>query len=1409
MPNYVTYHLHTELSLLDSCTNYKLYVDKAAELGQTAIAFTEHGNIFSWIEKKMYANSKGLKYIHGVEIYLTETLDEKIRDNYHTILLAKNHEGVKEINLLIDKSTQEDHFYYKPRISFDEFLNISDNVIKISACLASPLKKYNGDRLEDLIKHYDYLEIQPHINSIPQKKYNAQLVEWSKKYNKPLIAGTDTHSIDKYKAECRTMLQLAKRIVFAEEDSYDLTYKTYDELFEMFYKQNVLTEEQIEEALNNTQVMADSVEDFELDTSFKYPKVKNEEETLKARVNEMYQDKVNRGIIKPSPEYKKRVQEELRVFKKIDMMGFMVFMSQITCWCWKNDIPIGFCRGSVGGSLIAYLLDITDVNPIVWGTVFSRFANEDRKEIGDIDIDLPPTKRQMVYDHIIEEYGLDKTAYVVSFGTISDKGAIDEIARALCEKDEKNKKKYSLAETKKIKDLYEENSEEAKEQYPELFYYFEGMKGCVVSQGLHPAAIVISPVTLPDNYGTFWSKDKKILTIDMEEIHEVSLVKYDLLGLVNIEIIEDCCKLANIPYPKAHEVDWNDDEVWEHIADSGVGIFQLESDFATSCMRKMKCHSINDLSMVNGCIRPAGESYRDELLSGKIHKNVSPMLDELLKSNRGYLCVAKDQYVSLLNGRKKIQNIQVGDEVYTKNGTSVVTKVFNNGVKNCVEVIVGGNKLICTEDHKILSHKGFLPVSELQEGDCVGIRIGNASNNTEDDYKLQLIGYLIGDGCLSLKRNTITFYNLDENVVKNYHNVVEKFENCTTTTYQKENGLYVTRIKSKCPTKKKNAIVKYMEELKMHHTLSINKKLPEFMFGLNKDSLLVFLGAYTDTDCCISGKAVHCTYKTSSVDLAHDIVEVLRLCGYLSNITPDKLGGFAITVSNAKRFLQDIYKYSYKVRKHYAFNDLTELRKSTNLIPVDYIRPFIKGCSMKKIGISISKERKYVTINKLRRINDAYGVIPKHLFNKNIMWMKIKEIKEVGEKQVYDLTIKNEHNFICQGIVTHNCFQEDTIKFLTDICGLEGSEADNIRRAIGRKQRDRLEKALPQILEGYCEKSPQPRPVAEKEAKEFLQILEDSAEYQFGFNHSTGYSMIGYYCAWLRYHYPTEFITAFLNNANDENDIINGTKLAKDLGITISGIKFRFSEGIYTCDGKQRVIYKGLASIKYLNDTIAEDLNKFKDKQYSNFIDLLIDIQSTSVNSRQLDILIKLNYFEEFGEINALLKQVELFNSIYGKKQFKKDKIDLPEYLLSKYSHKETEKMFKDIDSYGLLKEVCETTDYSQTRLIDKIIYENDLLGYIQTVLPKMDGKYYFVTQIKTLKGGNKLAYLCQLNSGNITIIKIRKKVFNKNKIEKDDVIKMLEISSENKWSKDENGNWIRLEQREDILTKYKVCKGE
>lgn len=1128
--------MHTEDSLLDSCTNYKLYVDKAVELGQKAICFTEHGNIYNNIEKKMYANSKGLKYLHGVEVYLTAALEPKQRDNYHTILIAKNFEGIKEINTLVDLSTQSDHMYYKPRITFDEFFNISDNVIKISACLASPLSKYpnfigklvdekiaeleknketeanrlytelnseaaRNQLIEDitiihntsyeiyveqcieksnnafdlqieeakselenakivydkLMKTYDYYEIQPHVKSMDQIRYNKMLYEASKKYNKPLIAGTDTHSIDSYKAECRSILQKAKHIEFSNEDEFDLTYKSYDELVDMFKQQGSLPMNVVLEAIENTNRMADSVTDYELDTAFKYPILyDNEEEVFVERIYRMYHEKLDKGIIQPDPRYEENIKEELRVFKKIGMVGFMLFMSELVCWCWDNGIPIGFCRGSVGGSTIAYLTDIIDVNPVVWNTVFSRFANEDRKEIGDIDLDIAPSQRHLVYEHIIEKFGADKTAYVLAIGTISDKGTIDEIGRALNMPlgDVKQvKAQYSLFtdgitdcndKIKKIESIdgYENNEKCLKDleelrskleynekslkdlkekQYPKLFYYFDGLVGTAISQSMHPAGIIVSPVTLPDNYGTFWSKDgKRILSINMEEIHEVSLVKYDLLGLKNIEIIKDTCELAHIPYPKSHTVNWNDEKVWAHIADSPVGIFQFESKFAYDSMKKFECHCVNDLSLVNASIRPSGESYRDRLLAHEPNKNPSELIDKLLEGNHGYLV-----------------------------------------------------------------------------------------------------------------------------------------------------------------------------------------------------------------------------------------------------------------------------------------------------------------------------------------------------------------------------------------------FQEDVIAFLQKICGMSGSDADNTRRAIARKQIDRLQKALPQILEGYCKMSNKPRAVSEEEAKTFLQIIEDASSYMFGFNHSTGYSMIGYMCAYLRYYYPREFITAYLNNANNEDDIMLGTELAKQLGITIHSIKFRHSTAKYSCD--KDGIYKGIASVKFLNEDAANDLYSIKDEKFNTFIDLLVRISDLKVDSRKLEILIKLDFFEEFGGIRYLLTCSDLFSKYYGKKQMKKDKAleyGLDFDALRECSGKETQKTFMELDSAKLLNKLLQDIPNEKTDMRTKIAYQIENLGYVDIVDKKLAG--YCVALDLNVDYSPRLK-LYALANGNTIPVKISKKIFKQNPIRRGDIVKVTNQYKKQKMKK-VDGEWQETDEQEWWVSEYQIC---
>lgn len=1129
------------MSLLDSATKFQDYIDRAVQLGQTAIAFTEHGNIYQWVAKKMACDKAGIKYLHGVECYLTEQLYEypdanelwreaqsgrneqdakkalaemmesgkkKVRDNYHTILIAKNYDGILEINNLVSLSNRDDHFYYKPRITFEEFLGISDNVIKISACLASPLNKMSvrHPMYEKLLKHYDYLEVQAH-NFGEQISYNCHLAEMSKKYGIPLIAGTDTHSIDAYKAECRSIMQLAKHIEFADEDSFDLTYKTYDELVEMFRIQGALPEQVFLEAIENTNRMADSVEPFELDISFKYPKLYGNAAEDKAvfedTIRKNLQSKIDEGAITPEQiqNFKDAIKEECRVFDKIDMSGFMLFMSELVTWCKSNGIPIGFNRGSCGGSRVAYVTNTTDLNPETWHTVFSRFCNEDRKEIGDIDIDVSPSDRDKVYGYIINRFGQEKTAFILAIGTIKSKGCIDEICRALGvkwnkehQRDERGfrkalellkdnsasvrfgdhpdgcelyhfdengtliiskqfehipgielvkqfTKEYSKLKEEnekifqknpwvgkvntEIKDLFELDEEKARSQYPEVFYYYDGLLDVAISQSMHPAGIVASPITLRDHYGTFLSEGKEILQIDMECVHEAGLVKYDILGLKNIEIIKDTYALIGKPYPKSHEINWNDDAVWNDMLRSPIGIFQFESAFAFDSLRKFKTHSIYDMSLVTACIRPSGASYRDELLQRKPHHNPSPIIDDLLKDNLGYLI-----------------------------------------------------------------------------------------------------------------------------------------------------------------------------------------------------------------------------------------------------------------------------------------------------------------------------------------------------------------------------------------------YQEDTIKFLQQICGLSGSEADNVRRAIGRKQKDRLEAALPDILEGYCSKSSQPRNIAEEEAKEFLQIIEDSASYQFGYNHSIGYCMIGYLCAYLRYYYPAEFITAYLNNANNEDDIKNGSALAELYGIQIVPPRYGISKDRYVYDKDRHVIAKGINSIKYMNSTVANELYDLaKRSDPKTFMSLLTLMNNeTSIDTRQRDILIKIDFFVDFGNATELSRIASVFAFFKNgtAKKVQKDKISgqmldvVSKYATDKNKNGTEAKSFTITDMAGLLDEcedVIKSLHLPDLDLKCKIQNQIELMGYIDlTTNKKEDRRKLLITDVFPLssKKDNKIwGYAVQtrsVGSGKASRLTIRSSVYAKAPIKRFDIIYAKELE------KNRSGYWYLLD---------------
>lgn len=657
MDNYIPYHLHTEYSLLDSCSKPKDYIELAVKNGMKAISFSEHGKPLNWTEKWAACKEAGIKYIHSVEIYLTERLDEKVRDNYHTILMAKNMDGVRELNRLVSMSCDSEHFYYNNRISFDEFLNISDNIITTSACLASPLNKLDDThpRYLELANKYDFFEVQAH-NHPDQIAFNKRLYDLSKRLGKPLIAGTDTHSSSKYKAECRQVLLEAKNKSYGDEDSFDLSFKTYDELVQMFKEQRALPEDAFMQAIDNTNLLYDLVDDIELDTKIKYPILygtrEKDADVFVETVERKFKEKLDNGIIPPEQKagFRKAIDEEMQVFKKLDMMGFMLSMSELITWCKDKDMAIGTARGSVGGSRVAYVSDIIDLNPETWKTSFFRFANESRKEIGDIDIDCVESDRPAIFEHITERFGADKTARVASFGTLQSKGVIDEVGRCFAKRwsnqhltAEKSENPWNLKRIADIKSEFDKDEEKAKKKYPELFYYYDGLVDTKISQSVHPAGMVISPITLYDNYGTFDKDGDICLMLDMDNIHDFTgLAKYDFLVLKTVQVIRDTCRYLNQPYPKTHEIDWNDEKVWDDMIKSPIALFQFESAFAYQCLQKFKPKNIFDMSIVTACIRPSGASYRNDLLERNPHGNPSEMIDELLKDNLGYLVYQED-----------------------------------------------------------------------------------------------------------------------------------------------------------------------------------------------------------------------------------------------------------------------------------------------------------------------------------------------------------------------------------------------------------------------------------------------------------------------------------------------------------------------------------------------------------------------------------------------------------------------------------------------------------------------------------------------------------------------------------------------------------------------------------------------
>lgn len=785
VPIYVPYHIHTMLSNgvtnIDSISDFHDYIDVAKYCGIKAFAFSEHGSTFAWLKKKEYIESCGMKYIHAIEAYLTEddgsrhiysavdiltsemtnkeirvqfesywqrddgmwlaeveypegqkiipidiyTLNIesniKTRDNYHVVLLAKNYEGVKELNKMISKSfcRTDHHFYHVPRITFDELFNTSENILVTTACLGGALGKGNQVVKEKMIsflshnKHRCWLEIQHH-NCQEQIEYNQYLYELSKTIGVPLIVGTDTHALNEDHMDGRSVMQKAKKVNFSNEDAWDLTFKSPNGLVDAWANQNSLPMDVVIDGIKETIRMADMVEEFTVNYSPKYPKLyKDSEEVFKQKINEG----VKRRRLSKLPnydEYVKRIHYEYDTFKHNGAIDFMLLEENYKSEMRNRNIKFGYSRGSVSGSIIAYILGITEVDSIKYNLNFERFMNKERVSLADVDTDWLSEDRKTVKDYLYQKEGL-YCCDIVTFNTIALKGAIKDVCRGLFndnlsklpadvkkevedwdkKQSERTKnngfggnvveaesyppelvkkiKKYSVHKevpyeylkfSEEVIELAEVSEELAREKYPELFKYVDMVNGVVVSVGNHPAGCVVSPYPVDEWFGTFTTSTDEypISLLNMKEIDSLNFVKLDILGLDNIGLIYKTCDLAGIPFATPDNIPADDLDVWDSIREDTTMIFQWESQSATAYLKQLMSNEtienikkqnpnfsyIDLLSIGNGAIRPAGESYRDKLAQGIYQDNGNEALNEFLSSTLGYL-VYQEQIIEFLH----------------------------------------------------------------------------------------------------------------------------------------------------------------------------------------------------------------------------------------------------------------------------------------------------------------------------------------------------------------------------------------------------------------------------------------------------------------------------------------------------------------------------------------------------------------------------------------------------------------------------------------------------------------------------------------------------------------------------------------------------------------------------------------
>ena len=677
MGDFVHLHVHSEYSLLDGANRIKDLPKVAKEKGMDAIAITDHGVMYGAIEFYKACKEEGIKPIIGCEVYVAPRTrfdkESGIDNKYnHLILLAKNNNGYKNLSKLVSIGFTEG-YYYKPRIDLEILEKYHEDLICCSACLAGSLPQAildgNMEKAEETALWYKklfgddyYLEIQ--TNTLKEQALvNQKLVELSKKLDIQLVATNDAHYTrkeDAYNHEVLLCIQTGKkmsdedRMRFATDDFY---IKSPEEVKEFFPN--------LPEALENTVKIA---EKCNVEFEFGHTILPNYEVPKEFESHYDYFKKLcDDGIVKrygenPPKDILDRMEYEISVIKKMGYVDYFLIVWDFINWAKSNGIPVGPGRGSGAGSIVAYAIGITDIDPIKYSLLFERFLNPERISMPDFDVDFCYERRQEVIDYVARKYGRDHVSQIITFGTMAARMVIRDVGRVLdfpyAETDKLAKMipfeihitiQKALKQNRELKELYDNDAEVHK-----LLDIAMALEGMPRQASTHACGVVITKDPV-DTYVPLYVNDGAISTqYTMTILEQLGLLKMDFLGLRTLTVIEDARKLVkqNRGIDVEFDQNMNDPKVFKLWGEGhSVGIFQFESAGMTSFMKELKPDSLEDIIAGVSLYRPGPMDQIPRYIKNKLNPEhaeyTHPALEPILKVTYGCM-VYQEQVMQIV-----------------------------------------------------------------------------------------------------------------------------------------------------------------------------------------------------------------------------------------------------------------------------------------------------------------------------------------------------------------------------------------------------------------------------------------------------------------------------------------------------------------------------------------------------------------------------------------------------------------------------------------------------------------------------------------------------------------------------------------------------------------------------------------